>query len=281
MISLDRVNGRNMPGLCYVDVVPVEDVLTMPATLGNSIATPVVLLPGKQWYRIQVAPPGCLFNEQWSASKGQPVADSSITAWAGRDEVAKLTALWSLPTTRFLALCVGLNGDAVLMGTKAEGCRAIAQERRRGNESNTQNGYQLTFSVRRSEPAPFYLPPVPGGQNVAGQCATLPQLLQGTLLPDLLAALPPTLYNQLSVYFSGSGCPTLAQLLSLTTPEDLYPLLTTDQAVYAAQMVIDEVDGGDSTTNYGDEVDDGGTPPPPPGEDFDAADFEPTEFFTA
>lgn len=281
MITLDRVTGRNLPGLCYVDVLPVEDVLTMPAVQGNSIVDPVVPMPGKQWYRIQVAPPGSVFGEKWDVANGLPVATSTVTGWTGRDELAKLQALWNLPTTRFLVLAVGLNGDAVLVGTKVEGCRAVATVRQRGTEDEPSNGYHLAFTVRRSEPAPFYLPAVPSGTEVVGQCPTLAQLLATTTLTELLASVPPALYNQLAVYFASGACPTLAQLLPLATPEDLYPLLSIDQALYVGQMVIDEVDGGDSTTNYGSDLDGGGDPPSPPGDDFEDADFEDTDFDTA
>jgi hypothetical protein len=279
MITLDRVTGRNMPGLCYVDVLPIEDVLTMPEVQGGSIADPVVPLPGKQWHRIQVAPPGCLFNEKWSVANGLPVATSTVTGWTGRDELAKLQALWNLPTTRFLVLAVGRNGDAVLLGTKEEGCRAVAAERQRGTEDDPANGYQLTFSLRRADPAPFYLAELPS-TDPDDECPTLAELLATTDLITLLSALPPVLYDQLAEYFAAGGGPTLAELLSITSPEDLYPLLSAAQAIYIAEQVIDEVDGGDSSTNYGDEVDGGGDPPPPTGADFDSADFSSTDFAT-
>lgn len=280
MIPLDRVIGQNMPGLCYFDVVDVNDVLTMPEMLGNAISTPVVLYPGKSWHRVYTAPPGCVFGEKWTVKNGLPIADCSVNAFVGKDELAKLTALWNLPTTRFLVLASGMNGDAILLGRKDEGCMGLATARQRGNESTRQNGYVLDFGVRRSEPAPYYLAtapiPVPG-------CPTLAQLLISTTLEELVSSLPIALYNELDVYFDGGACPTLQDLVAAASNTEILGALSQAQAEYIAEYMISVIDGGDSTDDASYEVDggDGDTPPPDPANEFDAADFEPADFITS
>lgn len=277
MIDIRRVQGLNMPGLCYFDVVAVTDVAVMPPVVDGVINDPILLIAGANWHRFELAKPGSKLVEKWSVLKGLAAADFSLTGFAGKDEVAKLQALWNLSTTRFIVRAEGLNGDVLLAGTVEEGCRAAVSSRVRGDESSVKNGYDIEFSVKRAEPVPFYLPALP--PSVPPNCPSLSDLLQTTTVSAVVNSMPPLLYTQFLVYFNGLGCATLAQLVAAASNADLYATLSNAQAIYIAQQVINIVDGGDSNTWPGDAID-GGGPPPDDGEEFDINDFESADFIT-
>jgi hypothetical protein len=278
MIAIDRVQGLNVPGLCYLDVADVLDVESMPTADGGNYSDAVVLKPGKQWYRVNLALPGSRLKESWTLIDGSPMADMSISGAIGHDELAKLTALWSLPDTRFLVLAKTLNGDAILAGTQNEGCKGIVKQRDRGDESSPVNGYTIEFRVRRAEAAPYYLAELPSVADPS--CPTLGQLLQSSSFAAVLSGLTSELYAAFEEYFASAGySASLAEILAVISDADLLAALSEDQQEYIVDNAIDAIDGGNASTDYGDEVEGGGDEIPDDG-GFNPDGFDPDDFIT-
>lgn len=164
-----RPQGLNISGQCYLDVVPVKDVQSMPFPVVMNVTTDVVLKPGKSWIRVVLAPPASRLVENWVMHNGEMFSDLSITGFAAKDDLDKLSGLWAAKNDRWLVVLTCLDGDQLIAGRPEEGCRMLVTKRDRGDNGAVVNGYSLEFTNQRAEPVPFYqgTPPEPP----SGECA--------------------------------------------------------------------------------------------------------------
>lgn len=173
-----RPQGLNISGQCYLDVVPVTDVVSMPFPVVLNVTGDVVLQEGKNWIRVQLAPPGSRLVENWVLVNGEQVSDLTISGFAAKDELEKLAALWAAKTDRWLVVLTCMDGDKLIAGRPEEGCRLQMVKRDRGDDGAVLNGYNLEFTNRRLEPVPFYQGALPA-YVPPGECAPAAVLING------------------------------------------------------------------------------------------------------
>lgn len=171
-----RPEGLNVSGQCYLDVIPVADVQSMPFPIMLNVTGDVVPKPGKVWIRINLAPPGSRLVENWELVNGEQVSDLTITGFAAKDELEKLNGLWDAKNDRWLVALTCLDGDQLIAGRPEEGCRLLTKRRDRGDDGQVLNGYSVEFTNRRFEPVPFYQGTAPEFVDPT-ECPTLPQLI--------------------------------------------------------------------------------------------------------
>ena len=178
---------RNLVGLCHLDVAFWDDVDTVSDELLGNVAT-VTLKPLKSWSRVYFTSPA-LFNETWRLVGGDPVADATITGVLGKDTLAKMPPLWRLKGKRCIAVLETANKQMLLLGDLRTPAMSRVQNRTAGVDvSNDVPGYEMTFSLTRRTPTPWYggTPPDP---DAVVACETLLELMtpeSGTTLHGLM-----------------------------------------------------------------------------------------------
>lgn len=217
LASISRLDERNTPGGCKLQLIAVDDVVSVPDPVAGNISTDIEVLSGAGFITIYGIRFTQLFREDWDVVNGRQVARASVSMEIAKDRLALLPGLWDLKPRRYLVLHHSLNSSQKLMGTKAEPAMVRVVNLDHGaNPLNDRNRYALEVTVTRSTPCPFYL-------------------------GDAADAIPP-------------GCPTLATLLAAETGADIWALLdNTQQAdLLAAAGVVSFSglnDGGPPYTN--------------------------------
>jgi hypothetical protein len=209
-----RVNGLNISGACYVDVVAVGDVLSMPAQEMDNISGDIVLKAGKSWSRVELAPPGSRLVDKWVQVQGEQLSDLSIEGFASMDQLALLPNLWNTKNERYLVLFYGLNGDRLVAGRPEEGCKFQVTERDRGDDQQVVNGYRVSWRLRRVECVPFYNGTPPEDVPV-GECPSIDQLVPVSSWATIEGALTGV---QLAAA-QASICPTLCAMVDAAIVE--------------------------------------------------------------
>lgn len=273
------MDERNHVGICHMDVVDVQDVLTMPEEWDGELQTPVVLKAGASWSRVYFEDNGGRFTEKWQLQNGAQYAASRISGALVKDSLPTMRQLWKAQANRYLVLFATRNGDRLLMGSVLTPAILLAGERTTGEDASAdRNQYEAAFSLSARLPVPYYLPAAP--PLVPSNCPTLAQLLPLATIGEIVGAATSTQLEDLSTYF-GANCPTMAQLIAAATDTALYAALSDDQAIYIANQAISIIDGGDATSTPGPVVDPGGSelPTDPLGPGYGAG-YDPSGYQT-
>lgn len=237
--DITRLSGNNQPGLCYIDVIPVEHVLSLPEKINNNISGSPTLAPDTGWIRITTTRPGTLFTESWSLESGDQLVTAMAEGSVPKDQLTLLTDLFNLKTQRFLVIFHGMNGDKLIMGSPEEPAQLRTTARERGLPGQSANRYRLQAVLVSNEPTPFFngtvVVPTPPG------CPTLAALLSGA---DWGTAIEPNLSpTQLTDAF--------ASLLSgADWDDDIQPALSTGQLLDALAALIPVADWDTEISPY-------------------------------
>jgi len=175
--DLLRPHPANVPGACYLQLVPIENVATVPAEVRGTIATAITLTGGSQWVTIEPTRFTQAFTESWVQDQGARVARAVLEYVVPKDRVALLDELYELGVGRYLVLHWDMNGTCKLLGTKKEPCmvRVEQLEHGRGVKAGDSNQYKLRIDMTRRRMCPFYLADPPEADPTA--CATLEELM--------------------------------------------------------------------------------------------------------
>ena len=169
--DIGRSGERNFVGMCHIDYVDVDDVVSVPEEFEGNIADDITLVEDVEWSRIYLEQPGSQFQENWADASGDTVARSILSGNIAKDRLALMPNLWKMKGHRYLALITTPNGDQLLMGTKSEPCQIRVPLRSLGgkNVDSDTAGYDIAFTLERSIPVPFYhgTPPTP---STPGSC---------------------------------------------------------------------------------------------------------------
>lgn len=177
MYDIKRFSGHNQPGGCYLMLVPVTGVESVPQERYGVVETAITLTGDGFWVRIDPTRFTQDFSEKWDMDKGARVARATLECMVPKDRVALLHDLYQLGAGRYVVLHHDLNGNTKLIGTKREPAMVRVQlvEHGRGGRSNEPNQYRMRIEVARATMCPFYLQPAPPTQ-VPGAC------IPGTIL---------------------------------------------------------------------------------------------------
>lgn len=157
--AIARYEDRNYVGLCHLDVVEVDDVVSVPAEVSGNVLDAVVLAEGASWSRVYLNDDGGLFVERWALRDGDQYAEAVISGTVARDRLALMPHLWGMKGRRYLVVFTTRNGDQLLMGRKETPAMALVRERRTGDAEQMErdrNQYEVVFSLTRRLPVPFY-----------------------------------------------------------------------------------------------------------------------------
>lgn len=171
MYDIERFSGHNQPGGCYLMLVPVSGVESVPQERYGVVETAITLTGDGFWVRIDPTRFTQDFSEKWDMDKGARVARATLECMVPKDRVALLHDLYALGAGRYVVLHHDLNGTTKLIGTKREPAMVRVQlvEHGRGGRANEPNQYRMRIEVARSAMCPFYLQPAPPTQ-VPGAC---------------------------------------------------------------------------------------------------------------
>lgn len=200
---IEHMTERNLVGLCYLDVVEVEDVASVGDELQGNVADTVVLKAGKAWSRVYLESGG-EFAERWPMVGGVQHSAATIAGDIAKDRLALMPLLWKMKGRRYLVLFTNQNGDQLLMGRLETPALAKVVSRTTGDKENLErdrNGYSILFSLNRRLPVPFYGGTAPEPPAPPGTCPTLCEQM------DAAFAIPPA---------GGGGDPVLTMALDLT-----------------------------------------------------------------
>lgn len=154
--SIPSFTGTNVPGNCWFDFVPCTDIDTFPDEDNGNLSDTITLNAGAAYTRIV---PGVrldmLFRERWKLESGVLVPYAELTYALQKDDLNKLPGLWKLATQRHVILIRNRNDQVLCMGTKDEGARCGVAERTTGKKDDL-SGYELSFTIARATPVPFY-----------------------------------------------------------------------------------------------------------------------------
>lgn len=227
--AIGRMEERNLVGLCHLDVVPVDDVDSMPDELDGNVDGDVVLKAGKSWSRIYLDTEGGLFTEAWRMVNGAQLSDATINGVIAKDKLALMPLLWRLKGKRYLVRMETKNKDALLMGRPETGATALVTTRTSGeNPDSDRNEYRVVFSLTRRMPVPFHDGVVPEPDPGGGECPTLGELLAPEDWAAIAALLSEGQLDDAAADIC-AVCETLAELMAPRTWAELEALLDTTQ----------------------------------------------------
>lgn len=263
--------GRNWTGICHLDVLAVQDVLSVPDEVDGRIATAVVPMAGANWVRVYFEEDGGNWNEKWPLDNGAQSSRATVSGQVLRDQLPYLRQFWAAKGRRYIVLATTRNGDMLLMGTKAAPAMLLVTERAAGEEIGSDtNHYKLSFSLASRRPVPFYTGTPPPAIAPGDNCPSLAALLPTATTAEIIAGITGQQAEELADYF-GANCPTLADLLATVSDAALYAALSPAQATYIANELINVIDGNADNDDV--IIDPGGGSPPPSGAHYSPAHY--------
>lgn len=269
--------ARNLVGICHLDVVAVQDVLSVPDTIENALSAPIILKAGATWKRFYFEDDGGLYAEKWTVDNGAMASYARASGSVAKDRLPLLRQFWAANGRRYLVLVTTRNRDVLLMGSLATPVQLQIQERTAGADIDSdRNQYEAAFVVALRHPVPYYLP-VPPAPEPGVECPSLAVLLPTATISEIIAGVTAEQLAGLQAYFA-DDCPTLADLLAGATNEAIYAALTLSQATYIANQVISVIDGNGTPDDI--VIDPGGGSTPSGEPDFDPAGFAAADFMT-
>lgn len=284
-LEITRLRGdTNIAGGCRLQILPVDGVAVMPDEVGGTIpaSTPVVPLLGYQWSTIVPTRATQVFREDWRTQNGARVSRASLEFVISKDRAELLGPLWDLRRQRSLVLHHDGNGNVKLMGTKTEPAMVTVTELQHGTgPGQGSNQYLLRATSVRRRMCPFYLAD-PSVTVIPPGCPSLSELMSQALPADLLSLMSPAQVSWFEEYFANTiPCPSLAELIALATGTEIFSALSNEQAEDIANLAIQIIDGGDSTEDNGPPIDPGDDDDPPTNPEYDATEYDPSEYTTA
>jgi hypothetical protein len=172
--SVPRFEDRNLVGICHLDVVDVDDVLSVGDEIRGNVADTVVLKEGKSWSRVYLDDDGGSLVETWKQDGGVQHSEAVISGAIAKDRLALMPHLWRMKGRRYLVVTTNRNGDQLLMGRPETPATASVPLRRTGDGDNMErdrNEYRVVFSLARRLPVPFYGGTAPEPPAPPGECA--------------------------------------------------------------------------------------------------------------
>lgn len=180
MNNIERLREHNQPGGCYLQLVPVTGVASVPYERFGVVEDPIVLANGGAWVRVDPTRFTQDFGEKWELKNGARMATATLECDVPKDRVALLYDLYQLGIGRYLVLHHDLNGTTKLLGTKDEPAtvRVYQLDHGRGGRANEGNTYRMRIELARSTMCPFYGEAPPPSQ-VPGECLPVTVLING------------------------------------------------------------------------------------------------------
>lgn len=215
---------KNQAGGCRWQMVPVEEIDTMPDAVLGAISTAITLVTDAVWRTVEPTRFTQEFQDEWEVVDGDAMSVATLRCVLPKDRVALLFPLWDLKPLRCVALHHDMNGTMKVMGTKDEPATVRVLGPYHGTDGRRdRNQYEVEVRVARDTPCPFYL------QD------------------------PPTIV-------APGSCPTLATLMAAETGGDLWALMDSTQqaAALAAAGVLTFSGINDTGPTYNDSLVDPG-----------------------
>ena len=231
--SVPRFEDRNLVGICHLDVVDVDDVLSVGDEIRGNVADTVVLKEGKSWSRVYLDDDGGSLVETWKQDGGVQHSEAVISGAIAKDRLALMPHLWRMKGRRYLVVTTNRNGDQLLMGRPETPATASVPLRRTGDGDNMErdrNEYRVVFSLARRLPVPFY-----GGEAPDPTPVGCPTLEQQIALVDWAAIEALLSEGQLAAAVTSlcETCPTLAVLIAAEEWAAIEALLDSEQLTAA------------------------------------------------
>jgi len=154
--------GTNVPGNCWLDFIDVRSIATFPDEINSNLVETITLTAGASWTRIVGHRLTLELEEQWAQVDGVLQPSARLKLDVSQDDTNKLPGLWLLQHERHVVLVRNRNGQTLCMGSKDEGARFGPVKRSTGRTSGDLSGYELSWSIARETPMPFYLGTPPG-----------------------------------------------------------------------------------------------------------------------
>lgn len=205
-----RPHPDNLPGACYLQLVPVGSVVVGPVEVNGAVPEAITVSDPSDWVTVQPTRYTQVLTEEWVMVNGARMARARIEAEVPKDRVALLHELYELGIDRYLVLHHDLNSTVKLLGTQNEPAivRVERLQHGRGGAGTDGNLYLLVVEVTRRRMCPFYLADPPDPTDT-GTCPTLAELVAAATWATIEGVLSE---GQVADAVE-SICPTLCTLL--------------------------------------------------------------------
>lgn len=202
---IERLTEQNTAGACYLQLIPVDHIETMPTEIRGTISDPIVPKTGKNFITLYPTRWTQDFREDQEDGSGARYSRASLAAVVPKDRVSLLYGLWQMHHGRFVVLHYDLNKTVKVIGTLKEPAQVRMVQLQHGQRPGQgRNQYILEVSVARRTPCPFYLAEPPEVIDPA-VCAPAILTVNGTLMQVIPAGTPFDLQVRLNGVNSGSG----------------------------------------------------------------------------
>ena len=157
VLSIPRLNERNVPGICSLELIPIQFVQRIPPAIDGVVTGMVDIAPDTQWSAFHLEDNNGRFTERWTDQNGDTAFESTLSGAVPKDRPWTLRVLGSLRHQRFLVTFRSQNGHRYLMGTTHSPVRATVTDRIIGEaDDNARNELKLAFTLRDRFPVPFH-----------------------------------------------------------------------------------------------------------------------------
>jgi hypothetical protein len=159
VLSIPRLNERNIAGICLVELVPIDLVIDIPPVINGTVTGQVTLQPDAQWSSFALEENNGRFTEKWSLQNGDIITESVLSGNIPKDRPWVLPILWSLKAQRFLVAFRSQNRTRYLMGNLHSPVMANVTDRIIGEadgSDSARNELRLAFTLRDRFPVPFH-----------------------------------------------------------------------------------------------------------------------------
>lgn len=247
-----RNEDRNYIGLCYIDVVDVRDVVSMPDDVGGNVVGDIVLADGVSWSRIYLEEPGGLFRDAWKVEKGAQLSAATITGTVSKDRLALMPILWKLKHGRYIARLQLRDGPALLMGRPEAGAIGQAPQRSPGEDmASDANGYQVVFALHHRFPVPFHNGTIPDPPTPE-VCPTLGELLAAQNWAAIEALLNAEQLDAAEASICSTLCELIDAAITLGTGSNAFTTSGSDLTAFNTNWALDGNSNGKDAYRSGD-----------------------------
>jgi hypothetical protein len=149
--------GIHIAGICKIEIAPKEWISTAfePDFLTGAINTPISLVFGRSWLKLELTPDSVEFSEKPKQAKGGEYFETTLSGSFNDLSIANLAKLITIKDHELVVKISDAEKTTRVLGTIDKGCNISIAQRNRNSSGGTK---ETTFllSINTVTPAPYY-----------------------------------------------------------------------------------------------------------------------------